>query len=186
MRPDVGFAVQEALARNDRRALAELVPCTCNDDDYDYDVGTDACPAKVWNGCRALEYEEWDSRGSDWEFDLDARLDGLRSDVDLDPDDDIPTSEALSAHATEISKLCPAGWEARWKPSRELLAITNEASDRVFVIRMAEGDIGVTVESHDLATAYEAPESTKVPARTYFTPAWIIRMLRPLFLKYHP
>ena len=176
MRPDVGFAVQEALARNDRRALAELVPCACDDDYY----GTDACPAKIWDGCRAREendWDDWDSRGSD--------IDG-GSDVDLDPDDDIPTAEALSVHAIEISNLCPAGWEAHWRPSRELLAITNEASDRVFVIRMAEGDIGVTVESHDHATAYEALESTKVPSRAYFTPAWIIRMLRPLFLRYHP
>ena len=149
--------MQEALARNDRRALAELVPCTCNDDDYDYDydVGTDACPAKVWSGCRTREYdeEEWGSRGSDdWrgaDDDLDAR-----SDLDLDPDDDIPAAEALSVHAIEISNLCPAGWEAHWRPSRELLAITNEASDRVFAIRIVEGDIGVTVESHDHATEH--------------------------------
>lgn len=180
--PDAGFDIQEALARNDRRALARLAPCSCDEDDYDF---TDPCPAKVWNGCRGLDWEEdWEEMDS-WPLGASDPVWELEQYRDLyDRDSDFPDGDALAEHAAEISRQSPAGWEACWKPP---LVISSEASDRVLVVAIANTtDLHVSVASTDRATMYEERDPIKLPPRAYFTPEWILRILTPLFLKYHP
>lgn len=169
---NIGFAIQDALARNDRRALAQLAPCTC--DDYDF---TDECPAKVWDGCRAIRYEEWDSRGSDVYGSED--YDGYY-DESPNPDNDIPDMVALTALVDEIAKSVPTSWVVN---SSTHLTISHEASNFIFVVKIENDDLNVIVESD---AALVSRDSIKLPPRTYFTAAWILRILQPLFIKYHP